>query len=326
MTEFLVMGRNNGMIKRGSNRRGFTLVELSLSMVFIAILSIIIVLVINGAISSYSRGITLNLVNTVGTEIMNEMKTAIHEAPTFESFDKLCDRYYGENSSDSNLTGCKEDGASGLMSVIKRGTVGPKNGGESIEVPLYGALCLGNYSYLWNSGYLFNPDYEIEDGAPDEEVDKLVLMTKLPDSEDEPIPVWSGRLLRVKDNNRWVCTGLMSQSPESLPIPKTYKKELELGSLITERSLTDLDLTYTIADDSNDGGVAVYDLQLVPSPVIGDGVLYTVYMTLGTARSGINIDSLGGSCATRAETNNNFDYCAINRFKITALASGGTKK
>ena len=56
--------------KESGRLRGFTLVELSLSMTFIAILSIIIVLVINGAVSSYSRGITLNLINTVGNEVV----------------------------------------------------------------------------------------------------------------------------------------------------------------------------------------------------------------------------------------------------------------
>ncbi len=319
----LTVRRNDGIVKRVSSRRGFTLVELSLSMVFIAILSIIIVLVINGTVSSYSRGVTLNLVNTVGTEIMNEMKTAIHGAPTFKSFEDLCSKYYKDNFNNS-LGNCKEDKASGLISIVKRGDIESKSGEKTNGVPIFGAICLGNYSYLWNSGYLFNPDYKIVDVLDEEK--KLVLWKKLDESGNEPEPVWGGKLLKIKDDERWVCMGLMDPSPESLPTPKTYNKlEIESNSLITERSLVDTDLTYAIADDANNGGVAVYDLE-VDTTMIGDGVLYSISMTLGTVRSGIHINAQGGSCATRAETENNFDYCAINKFNITALASGGTKK
>ena len=317
--ECLTVRRNDGIVKRVSSRRGFTLVELSLSMVFIAILSIIIVLVINGTVSSYSRGVTLNLVNTVGTEIMNEMKTAIHGAPTFKSIEDLCGKYYGNSPGD-----CISDNASGLISIVKRGDIESKSGEKTNDVPIFGAICLGNYSYLWNSGYLFNPDYEIVDVLDEEK--KLVLGKKLSGPGNELEPVWKGKLLKIKDDERWVCMGLMDPSPESPPTSKTYNKlEIESNSLITERSLIDTDLTYVIADDANNGGVAVYDLE-VDTTMIGDGVLYSISMTLGTVRSGIHINAQGESCATRAEAENNFDYCAINKFNITALASGGTKK
>ena len=315
----LVIRRNDGTVRRVNGCRGFTLVELSLSMVFIAILSIIIVLVINGTVSSYSRGVTLNLVNTVGTEIMNEMKTAIHGAPTFKSIEDLCGKYYGNSPGD-----CISDNASGLISIVKRGDIESKSGEKTNDVPIFGAICLGNYSYLWNSGYLFNPDYEIVGVLGGEK--KLVLEKKLGGSGNDLEPVWKGKLLKIKDDERWVCMGLMDPSSESLPTPKTYNKlEIESNFLITERPLVDTDLTYVIADDAHNGGVAVYDLE-VDTTMIGDGVLYSISMTLGTVRSGIHINAQGGSCATRAEAENNFDYCAINKFNITALASGGTKK
>ena len=321
----LVIRRNDGMVKRVSSRRGFTLVELSLSMVFIAILSIIIVLVINGTVSSYSRGVTLNLVNTVGTEIMNEMKTAIHGAPTFKSFEDLCGKYY-ENSSDSSKD-CISDNASGLISIVRRGDIQSKSGEKTNDVPIFGAICLGNYSYLWNSGYLFNPDYDTYVASTAVE-GKLTLETLWGGPGNKPEPIWSGKLLRIKDDERWVCMGLMNQLPETYISRADSRFDPENDSFFLiglNKSLVDMDLTYVIVDDANNGGVAVYDLE-VDTTTIGDGVLYSISMTLGTVRSGIHINAQGGSCATRAEAENNFDYCAINKFKITALASGGTKK
>ena len=45
-------------------RQGFTLVELSLSLVFISTLSLTVVFVIAGAVSSYHKSITMNQINT----------------------------------------------------------------------------------------------------------------------------------------------------------------------------------------------------------------------------------------------------------------------
>lgn len=54
-------------------KAGFTLVELSLSIAFIAVLSITIVLIINDAISTYRRGLTLNQINTTGMDLVDEI-------------------------------------------------------------------------------------------------------------------------------------------------------------------------------------------------------------------------------------------------------------
>ena len=54
-------------------KKGFTLVELSLSIAFIAILSITVALIINDAISTYRRGLTLNQINTVGMDLVDDM-------------------------------------------------------------------------------------------------------------------------------------------------------------------------------------------------------------------------------------------------------------
>ena len=69
-----------GDLKRGGSRRGFTLVELSLSLVFISILSLTIVLMINNAVESYQRGVTLNQINTVGMDLVDDIRTAVQNS------------------------------------------------------------------------------------------------------------------------------------------------------------------------------------------------------------------------------------------------------
>ena len=64
-----------------SLKKGFTLVELSLSLAFIGILSITIVLIINNAITTYRRGLTLNQINTVGMDLVDDMRATIQNSP-----------------------------------------------------------------------------------------------------------------------------------------------------------------------------------------------------------------------------------------------------
>lgn len=58
-------------------KAGFTLVELSLSIVLIAVLSIIVISMINNAVSAYHRGLVLNQVNTVGMGLVDDMRLSL---------------------------------------------------------------------------------------------------------------------------------------------------------------------------------------------------------------------------------------------------------
>lgn len=329
--------------KESGRLRGFTLVELSLSMTFIAILSIIIVLVINGAVSSYSRGITLNLINTVGNEVVDELKTAIHQAPKFDTVEKLCSDAYGETG--DSYTNCKEDGARGLISVSQKGSIVRKSDNSLVAdgVPIYGALCLGNYSYIWNSGYLFDPEYyatiDGEDSVinnpffRDDDTSLGILELRIwespggPGNEPQLYRDGSEKMMRVKDEERWVCKEMMNYENDSPGYLYQSQKTLldETGNSLLSptvmkigENLTTLNPTDIITNDSR---VAVYDLKLNADPVVGDGVLYSLSVTLGTVRSGIDVNA--EKCVAPNESGSNRDYCAINRFNITALANGG---
>ena len=152
---------NKNMIKRAP-REGFTLVELSLSMAFIGVLSVAIVLIIADTLSSYRRGMTLNQINTTGMDLVDDMRAALQNSSN-RSVLNDCYRYY--HNSKSGTDGktdaerkCEENGAYKLVSLTKKLNemyiYKDTAGEEKLEnVPLYGAFCTGAYSYIWNTGY-----------------------------------------------------------------------------------------------------------------------------------------------------------------------------
>ena len=83
-------------------KKGFTLVELSLSLAFIGILSITIVLIINNAIATYRRGLTLNQINTVGMDLVDDIRTAVQNSPA-KDVEDVCKN--GSNSEE--ISKCK---------------------------------------------------------------------------------------------------------------------------------------------------------------------------------------------------------------------------
>ena len=143
---------NKDMDKR-NGRSGFTLVELSLSIVFISILSVAVALIISNAISAYHRGVIMNQVNTTGMDLVDDVRSVVQASPS-GMVAGLC------NGLEEGKDDCVADGGSKFVSVTVKGKVG-----EMENVPLYGAFCTGLYSYVWNSGYFFNEEFEVADGG-----------------------------------------------------------------------------------------------------------------------------------------------------------------
>lgn len=165
-------------MKSIKNKQGFTLVELSLSLVFIGILSITAVLIINNTVMAYQRGLTLNKINTVGMELVDDMRAAVQGSP----FNIECGK-----TSEGDMMGC--------VSFTEKGEAIIR--GEAIDnVPLYGGFCTGKYSYVWKSGYLSSGAEEIT--ANDNKEFRLV---KLKDDNEETICVKHGKDNSVRNFN-----------------------------------------------------------------------------------------------------------------------------
>ncbi len=68
------------------HRRGFTLVELNLAMIFVAILLISVALLTIQVTRMYQKGVTIKTVNQVGREVTDQLRTDITEATDISSW------------------------------------------------------------------------------------------------------------------------------------------------------------------------------------------------------------------------------------------------
>ena len=282
--------------------QGFTLVELSLSLVFIAILSLTVAYIINDTIASYRRGVTLKQVNTIGMSLVDDISASIRNAPVAESLKAMCEAKY---KTKSIIDRCNSDEGRGFMIATKFGDVA----GVGSNVPLYGIFCTGDYSYIWNSGYFFDGKNKI--------TDKKIEPAKFKYESGKTI---SGRLLKIKDDSRSICSEAMGNNYQLKDSSKfSVENEVPLG----KEEPVDL----LASDSGSNEGLVLYELDITNparSEAAKNNAFYLVSFILGTVQGGINIDETGGTCAAPEDyANENFDYCAINKFNFAVQATRG---
>lgn len=289
-------------------KKGFTIIELSLSIAFISILSITVVLIITDTVSSYRRGLTLNQINTAGMDIVDDIRSSIQNSSA-RSIAGDCGNIY-ENDAD-----CVEDNARTFALVERDARVIVVN--EDIgEVPVYGAFCTGNYSYLWNSGYFFSDDASVN------ALEKGIVL-KYKNSANE-VEVSDFKLLKIKDIERRVCKAVATSGEKYMSLD-AVKSGMSNEIDISNGVYIDEEPTEILARDNN---LALYDLTTaVPAESDNNrNTFYSISFILGTVQGGINVKSAGNYCATPGGYNSeveNFDYCTINKFNFAAQATGG---
>lgn len=328
---------------------GFTLVELSLSLVFIAILSIAVVLVMTGAISSYHRSITLNKVENVGSNLVRDIKVSIQNASA-NGLTLLCDDIYSSN--DAVRKSCEQDKGKNFSYVTRYAfvKVNKEREGRGTQMPVFGAMCTGSYTYIWNSGYLFDQNYSVTDksGA---NVSKASLTYKY--NNGAPTTISDFKLLKVKDSSRKVCESAMRYDKNNDSFVDRYSI---VRPDVTESKAIDIDDNFNMAkfastdelpvkyleeddgvagtsedesdEDEDTNNMAIYNMSI--SIAEQNGMSRSSYyygsFILGTIRGGIDIVASGNFCSAPEgynESVENIDYCAINKFNFAALATGG---
>lgn len=296
------------MAKQGF-REGFTLIELSLSIIFISILSLTIVLIINNTIKAYQRGLILSQVNTTGMDLVDDMRSAVQNSSTKSIVDDCTTIYTSQSVKDV----CEQDGAYNFVTVRRDGTV-YLNGEKMENVPLYGAFCSGTYSYIWNSGYFW------AEGADMQTVTPATLKYK--DSTGTTKEYTQFRLLKVRDDSRGVCVSAVGAEYNISRLPNgRINNSFDItGYANVPENPVDL-----ILADGENTDLAIYDLS-VPMPaesIANNNTFYTVSFILGTIKGGINIRANGKNCSAPNDfSTENFSYCAINKFNFAAQASG----
>lgn len=221
-------------------KQGFTLVELSFSIAFLGVLSLIIAFIIVDTVATYRRGLTLNQINTVGMDIVDDMRTAVQNSPT-NSVESAC----------SKTEGCEE--VQNLVTVRVLGKLSI-NGTETDEVPLYGAFCTGKYSYIWNSGYFFNG----ENG--DKSAGKLV----------GGVDLTGYRLVKIEDQKREVCFNHDEDYNNEFNAPEGTG---EVVSLLAEdeddNNLALYDLQVSIPAEGRAGSSLFYSVSFILGTIDG---------------------------------------------------------
>ena len=324
-----LVGRKNKITK--SRKTGFTLVELSLSIAFIAVLSIAVVLIITNSISAYHRGLTLTQINTTGADLVSDIRAAIQNAPA-RSIVSECSNYYNKTTIQDH---CKNDGAHNFVSVTRDSTV--QVGNNTIgtnNIPVFGAFCTGSYSYLWNTGYFFHEDYRVTG------VSSATLKYRKAGTEVNSNPVVDTisnfKLLKVKDESRSVCISAVrgADTNSNAEVAKYRVDRYGNNSINKGSNVFDITSYDVVSEEPMDilsgfgVGLAIYDLTSA-TPAEGNNsknLFYSVSFILGSIQGGINVKSSGNFCATPNGFNSsveNFDYCAINKFNFAAQAVGG---
>lgn len=297
-------------------RAGFTLIELSLSIAFISVLSITVVLLINQTVAAYNRGILLDQVNTTGVDLVDEFRYAVQNSASRSVVDE-CSVYYhvnDNNDAPSAYKDCVNDGAHKFVSILQYSD-NVSNGKANIgRVPIFGAFCTGTYSYIWNSGYLYN-------GANTAlESSRASVKYKASGSGGERTA--SGfRILKIRDDSRAVCvSAVRSKGGDNNYNVTDFASLFDItGYEVVSEEPVDL-----LPDAQNN--LILYDLSAARpvSSNASNSIFYAVSFILGTIRGGININKSGDYCAPPGDGSgvNDFDYCAINKFNFAIQATG----
>lgn len=175
-----------------TTKKGFTIVEIMLSLVFISILLIAIASVTIQVNNIYQKGLTLRTINSVGQEIIDEFARATNNAPA-----KKIECLSGTDTKYN----CVYHQESAIINV----------NGAPTKVPVHGAFCTGRYSYVWNTGYAINKDnkYSSSNNKANLEYHK---------KDGAVITKSDFRMLRVRDDEKELCA---KYNPDS----RTYTVE-----------------------------------------------------------------------------------------------------
>lgn len=290
-----------------SHYRGFTLIELSLALVFLSVLLITIAMLTIHISTSYQKGLAIQSISSTGRELIDEFSRSISDGSSINAESLCASRIPVNTTNGSPYKKCLDDNAKLFIYQQRSGNVTIKgNPDETIQAPTSGILCTGHYSYIYNSGYVLDASKTIYDYNTN-------LRSSYINKNDNTYKQKKDdfRLLKVSDPSRALC---------SQGVTSNYTTDASVQSYETSGTVEEL-LTSTEDD------LALYDLKLFnPSRnTLTQQAFYSGTFILATIRGGVNIKSSGDYCSSPPENlATDFAYCAINKFNFATRATGGT--
>lgn len=228
------------------NKKGFTIVETMLAMAFISLLILSIVLTGFQMINMYKKGVAIRDVNQTGRNISLDLQSTLRS---------------GGKISDDDFF------------VYRNG-----------DKPIYGSLCNGQYSYVWNYGSALN----INGGDGNYNIIKF----KNSNSNDKNQQL---RFVKVKDNSKYICE---------------LARMKKLSDYIEQKSAIEI-------IKPSESELAVHDFNIIRGveDSLSNQSLYFIDFVIGTFIEP-NLLTIDGSCKVgNDQTIEN--QCAINKFELS---------
>lgn len=297
-------------------KSGFTILETALAMAFLSFLMLAIGFAVIQISNVYQKGITIKVVNNNGRELVDEFSRTILASKYDKAEDDKGSHFeYTFIESTENLTG-----------------IGTKDETQTTDEKLqvHGAFCLGNYSYIWNTGYALNLDDNDNNSGgtapsesdPDNETaynkNKAYLILGEGTATSPKVVKRDFRLARIADSGREACRS------NATNLEKAENGEAaDANEYVITKASAD-DYVEILSESEND--LVLYDLTVF-EPVFHSGTghaLYSASFILGTLGGGVDITVPGNFCTDKpSDLRTDFNYCSINKFNFAARATGG---
>lgn len=281
-------------------KKGFTLVELSMSIIFISVLLIGIASLVIHMTSMYQKGLTLRAINATGQQIIEDVERAVNGASYVVDVSKA----------DANGDGYIDDAEN--KEAIKTYFYESKAGDEQ----RYGALCISDYTYIWNARISL---YNLVNGKMDEDPYSGVWI-----SNDGGNTYERYRFARIPDPSHTQCDATVEGSLAN--VGGDQRVELTVNTTTAPVELIEKD----------EVDLAIYHFTVSPATqsIATKQAFLSASFIIATLRGGVNILSNGDYCMgdmaySGAESDfsrEDFSYCAVNKFNFSMRTGGNANR
>lgn len=307
-------------------KSGFTLIELSISTVFVSMLLITIAFLTLHIMSVYQKGLAVKSINSTGRELIDDFSRTLAGSNTVDVA-IICGR---ANLSATAKDRCIADGAQKFLyqqnympanNLQVRSTSQRLSGTEENNIATSGVFCTGYYSYVWNTGYILGAYNWNNDGSAVSNTNgayyqilnnqtSYAAKLKYNLAGGNVITKSNFRLMRVQDPERNICASNINTSYDLI------------GNTYTVTNITDAPVDLIANSEDN---LAIYDLKLA-KPIIDTDSMKAFYagsFKLATVRGGVDVTASGDYCTEKSSNlATDFAYCAINEFNFAIRATG----
>ena len=280
------------------HKKGFTIIEITLAMTFLAILMVSIATLIMRVTNIYQKGLAMRAINATGTEIIEDITRTVGAASYLVDI----------HSQDAEL------GGNGVMEYDNNYKLVEKyyydytvynenHNGKNFNVQYFGVLCTGDYSYIWNTARALDPDFTTKNFIT--------------------VNGEKAKMVRVYDREQTQCNKDKNGSVANL----AKRNYLPVTINVPVDNVVEL-----INNDEMD--LALYEFNVTPATqsAITRQSFISANFILATRQGGININANGDFC--RGEDNEfkdeyegtMFNYCAVNKFSFSARTGGNADK